>query len=73
MINKRKKQEDRGNDLLGILLKDETFQSGSEEEIVDECILFFLAGSQTIKSANVNLMCYLMMNEKPKLKLYSEL
>ena len=60
------------NDLLGVLLEDETFK-GKDEEIVDECILFFGAGSQTIKTSNTNLLCYLIMNQEVKEKLFKEL
>ena len=44
LITQRLKSQKKESDLLGILLEDETFK-GKNEEIIDECILFFLAGT----------------------------
>lgn len=72
LIKKRKETNNSQNDLLGILLEDENFKH-NENEIIDECILFFIAGSQTLKSANTNLLYYLMKNDQPYQKLCNEL
>jgi hypothetical protein len=42
------------SDLLTILLKDDNYKN-NVEMIISECVTFFLAGSQTVKSANANI------------------
>ncbi|CDW85843.1 cytochrome p450 [Stylonychia lemnae] len=61
-----------GKDLLTIMLNDENYKN-NEEEIIDECITFFLAGSQTVISSNANLIQYLTMNPKIDRKVRQEI
>ena len=46
-------------DFLGILLTDENFK-GNDDMIVDECLTFFAAGSQTSSVASQNLILLLI-------------
>ena len=50
-----------GGDLLSTILKDELF-IGNDEMIVDECITFFFAGSQTVTTTVTNLVIYMIMH-----------
>jgi cytochrome P450 len=56
---KRPDFQDKG-DLLTILLNDEIFQS-NDEIIIDECLTFFFAGSQTTSIAIANMVHNLVM------------
>eukprot|EP00347_Sterkiella_histriomuscorum_P023205 403335549 len=74
LIQERRKNLDQHKeraDLLTILLLDEEY-SKNEEEIIDECITFFLAGSQTVIAANANLIQYATMNPEIQNKLLQE-
>lgn len=55
-----------------MLVNDESFK-GRDSEIVDECLTFFLAGSQTTKTANTNLLIYATMDKEVKERLIQEL
>ncbi|TNV80191.1 hypothetical protein FGO68_gene8755 [Halteria grandinella] len=59
-------------DLLSILLEDEVYHN-NDEVIVDECITFFLAGSQTVKATDGNILIHLIMNDDVRAKLMNEL
>jgi cytochrome P450 len=59
-------------DFLGILLKDDNFQ-GDNEMIVDECLTFFFAGSQTSSVAAQNLILMLIKHPEIKDKILKEL
>jgi cytochrome P450 len=59
------KQNDSHGDLLGILLEDENF-NGDDRMIVDECLTFFFAGSQTSSAAAQNLI--LMLIKHPEIR-----
>jgi cytochrome P450 len=65
-------KKDHSADLLSILLEDELYQN-NEEVIVDECITFFLAGSQTVKATNANILMQLTIHDEVKAKLMAEL
>jgi cytochrome P450 len=54
------------------LIQDELFYD-NDNTIIDECITFFAAGSQTVKVANTNIICYLIMNPEVGGKLFDEL
>ena len=54
-------QDDRG-DILTVLLEDPLFKD-SMENIVDECITFFVAGTQTQAVQISNTLCYLSINQ----------
>ena len=63
-IEKRRKELEKyksHSDLLTIMLLDEHY-TNQTEVIIDECITFFLAGSNTVISANCNMIQYLLMN-----------
>eukprot|EP00347_Sterkiella_histriomuscorum_P011732 403371320 len=62
----------QGDDLLTILLQDEIFQ-GHDEMILDECVTFFIAGSQTTAVTTSNLICYLTQNKEFYDKMIDEL
>jgi len=74
LIEERAKEMDGGKegDLLGILLQDEEVFAHNYEMIIDECVTFFIAGSQTTANATSNLICYLLMNPQINQKLRSE-
>lgn len=75
LVNERRKMDSSSNqekDMLSILINDDSFK-GRDSEIIDECITFFLAGSQTTKVANTNLLIYFTMNEKVETKLLAEI
>ena len=63
---------DGGADLLGILLKDENFHN-DDRAIVDECLTFFFAGSQTSSEAAQNLILMLIKHPEIKQKILNEL
>eukprot|EP00347_Sterkiella_histriomuscorum_P012378 403368811 len=74
LVQKRRRNLDQHKDktdLLTILLSDGEY-SKREEEIIDECITFFLAGSQTVIAANANLIQYATMNPEIQNKLLQE-
>lgn len=51
---------DKG-DLLSILLSDDLFKNDTSA-IIDECLTFFFAGSQTSSIALQNMIYYLLLN-----------
>jgi cytochrome P450 len=56
LIEKRRQEGVKGgSDLLSILLEEEEGYANHTEVIIDECITFFLAGSQTVKVTNANI------------------
>ena len=59
-------------DFLEILLKDENF-AGNDDMIVDECLTFFFAGSQTSSVAAQNLILMLIKHPEIKEKILKEL
>lgn len=59
-------------DLLSILLEDELYKN-NDEVIVDECITFFLAGSQTVKATDANILIHLIQNDDVRDRLMKEL
>lgn len=59
-------------DFLGILLKDDNFH-GDNEMIVDECLTFFFAGSQTSSVAAQNLILMLIKHPEIKNRILEEL
>jgi cytochrome P450 len=59
LIKKRRENPIKdGADLLSILLEDEMYHN-NDDVIIDECITFFLAGSQTVKVTNANIIMHL--------------
>jgi cytochrome P450 len=60
-----------GGDLLSILMEDE--DGFSTEVIIDECITFFLAGSQTVKVTNANILQHVTRNDLVRDSLMKEL
>ncbi|CDW80479.1 cytochrome p450 [Stylonychia lemnae] len=52
-----------GDDLLSVLLQDDVFQD-SDQMIIDECITFFIAGSQTIAVAISNFLSYMAQSQE---------
>jgi cytochrome P450 len=59
-IRKDPKEADKG-DLLSIMLKDPLFEN--EEQIVNESLTFFLAGSLTQANTISNVICFMMQNK----------
>lgn len=59
-------------DLLSILLQSELY-SNDEAKTVDELILFFLAGNETIKTSSANTTCYLALYPDKKAKFMDEI
>ena len=57
---------------MEILLKDENF-AGNDDMIVDECLTFFFAGSQTSSGAAQNLILMLIKHPEIKEKILKEL
>ena len=57
---------------MEILLKDENF-AGNDDMIVDECLTFFFAGSQTSSVAAQNLILMLIKHPEIKEKILKEL
>lgn len=57
-------------DFLSILIHDPIFQ---DEMIVDECLTFFLAGSQTTAVTTANAICYMLMKPEIEKKLRNSL
>jgi cytochrome P450 len=73
LIEERKKDPIQGGaDLLSILTEDEGYRNETEI-IIDECITFFLAGSQTVKASNANILMHLALNPDIKKKVIAEL
>ena len=54
------------------MLQDDSFKNHNNV-IIDECITFFLAGSQTVKASNANIIQYLTMHKPYHQKLMKEL
>ena len=71
LIKKNSSQSSSG-DLLGILLEDSIF-NGDDEMIIDECLTFFFAGSQTSSVAIQNLLLMLIKHPEIKTKILEEL
>jgi len=65
-------RKDGGADLLSILLEDEAY-TGQNEIIIDECITFFLAGSQTVKVTDANMLMHIAMREDVRKQVRQEL
>jgi len=61
---------DRG-DLLATLLEDELF-ANDNEVIIDQCLTFFVAGSQTLFFSTSNLIMYVHQNPEQLEKLRKE-
>jgi len=59
------------DDLLDLLLKDETF-SFNDEIIIDELLTIFFAGSQTSANATQNLIFHLCKKPEYKAKIIEE-
>ncbi|CDW76112.1 cytochrome p450 [Stylonychia lemnae] len=57
-----------GDDLLSVLLQDEVFQD-SDQMIIDECITFFIAGSQTTAVTISNFLCYIAQSQEYEKKI----
>eukprot|EP00347_Sterkiella_histriomuscorum_P011859 403370835 len=70
--NMNSDQEVQDPDLLTILCQDPTFKD-DHEMIISECIAFFIGGSQTVRSANANIIYYLTANQDILQKAYDEL
>ena len=47
------------------MLKDEFFKN-NEEDMIDEMMIYFMAGSQTIGGTTVNFLIYMMLNPECK-------
>ena len=58
LVNNPEAASDKG-DFLTILLTDPHFKDNNKR-IIDECLTFFFAGSQTSAAATQNLFCSLM-------------
>lgn len=58
--------------MLGILLEDPNFE-GDDRMIIDECLTFFFAGSQTSTIAAQNLCLMLIKHPEIKQKVLDEL
>jgi cytochrome P450 len=76
-MDDRRKGLRKGNfgddgDLLGILLQNELY-SGDQEKTIDELIIFFLAGNETVKTSSTNTVCYLAMHDDIKAKFMAEI
>ena len=76
-MDDRRKGLRKGNfgddgDLLGILLQNELY-SGDQEKTIDELIIFFLAGNETVKTSSTNTICYLAMHDDIKTKFMAEI
>jgi cytochrome P450 len=54
-------------------MDDEKGYANNPEVIIDECITFFLAGSQTVKVTNANIIQHLTRDDGVRTKLLSEL
>ena len=59
-------------DLLGILLQNELY-SGDEEKTIDELVIFFLAGNETVKTSSTNTVCYLAMHDDIRARYMAEI
>ena len=67
IIEERRKGLKLGSDgdLLDILLSNEIYQ-GNEEKTIDELIIFFMAGNETIKTSSANTTMFLTMHDYAK-------
>lgn len=77
LVKKRREQYNQGKlvdkgDLLAILLNDELFHN-NDTIIVDECLTFFFAGSQTSSIGTQNMIIYLMQQPNLLNRLRAEL
>lgn len=76
VINRRKSDREQGtnskDDLLELLLKDETF-CHDDEVIIDELLTIFFAGSQTSANATQNLIFNLCKKPEYKERIIKEI
>lgn len=76
VIENRKKGKTQSTygdkDLLSILLQSEIY-SKDLEKTVDELIVFYLAGNETIKTSSANTTCFLTSNPDKKAKFMAEI
>ena len=63
--------KDKG-DLLSTLLKDESIKSNTKD-IIDSCLTFFFAGTQTLTFSNSNLIMYAMQDKSLMTKIRDEI
>jgi cytochrome P450 len=63
--------KDKG-DLLSTLLKEESIKNNTKD-IIDSCLTFFFAGTQTLTFSNSNLIMYAMQNKSLMTKIRSEI
>ncbi len=57
-------------DLLSTLIEDEEGFAENNEVLIDECITFFLAGSQTVKAASANIIQHITQRDDIRAKLF---
>ena len=72
LLDQRRKESDLKDDLLGVMLKDEFFRN-NEEDMIDEIMIYFIAGSSTIGVTTINFMIYMMLNPECKKKMMEEI
>ena len=57
-------------DLLSTLIEDEEGFAENNEVLIDECITFFLAGSQTVKATSANIIQHITQKDEVRNKLF---
>jgi len=57
-------------DLLSTLIEDEEGFDENNEVLIDECITFFLAGSQTVKATSANIIQHITQKDDVRAKLF---
>ena len=57
-------------DLLSTLIEDEEGFAENTELLIDECITFFLAGSQTVKATSANIIQHITQKDLVREKLF---
>ena len=65
------KEDDDDVDMISLLVQDETYKD-QIEDIVDDVLVMFIAGSKTIQTTKTNMITHLLTRPEIKEKLYAE-
>ena len=68
--NRKKEKDENAQDIVSLLLQDENYQN--REDIIDDIIVMYIAGSRTVQVTTSNLITSLLFNPECDKKLHEE-